>query len=68
MSNLVALIATKPYRYGPHSLKTGDRFEATEKDATMLVRVQMATLATESEPDVSQPKRRYRRKDLQAVE
>lgn len=58
---MVSLIATKDYPYGTRKLKAGDVFEASERDAELLTKVGMAKAA-------DTPRRRYRRKDLQAEE
>jgi hypothetical protein len=72
------IVATKDYPYGTRKLKVGDRFEATERDADLLVRVGMATpvkariktsaLQAEGSADAEKPKRQYKRRDLQAEE
>jgi hypothetical protein len=75
------IVATKAYPYGTRKLKVGDRFEATERDADLLVKVGMAkpveakptkvatvTVAADVTSEPVKPKRRYRRKDLQAEE
>jgi hypothetical protein len=76
------IVATKDYPYGTRKLKVGDRFEATERDAELLVKVGMAKteapaaaesgpaepVATDVTSEAPKPKRRYRRKDLQAEE
>jgi hypothetical protein len=74
------IVATKDYPYGTRKLKVGDRFEATERDAALLVKVGMANpvdvtpVGPQVDPpadiatETVRPKRRYRRKDLQAEE
>lgn len=75
------IVATKDYPYGTRKLKVGDRFEATERDADLLVKIGMATPVTvttramspdtptvDVTPESPRPKRRYRRRDLQAEE
>ena len=58
-----------PY-YGKRRLKPGDEFEASDKHGELLVKIGAAsamvvpTDTREEEP----PKRRYRRRDLQAEE
>jgi hypothetical protein len=72
------IVATKDYPYGTRKLKVGDRFEATERDADLLVKVGMATpvktrvktaaIQAEGSTETEKPKRQYRRRDLQAEE
>lgn len=77
----VRLIATKDYTYAGRSLKAGDPFEASEKDANLLTLIGNAKEAPTksyrtkvSEPpvldesqDVASPsKRKYLRRDLVA--
>lgn len=75
------IVATKDYPYGTRKLKVGDRFEATDRDADLLVKIGMAKPVTVTTRAMSpaaptgdvtsespRPKRRYRRRDLQAEE
>lgn len=73
------IVATKDYPYGTRRLKVGDRFEATERDADLLVKVGMAkpvkakpatAKADAVQTDVTEdkPKRQYKRRDMQPEE
>lgn len=75
----VRLVATKAYTYSDRSLKAGDVFEASEKDAKLLTMIGSATVKpadnylakvlqpseeNHSEAESPKPKRQYRRRDL----
>jgi hypothetical protein len=73
------IVATKDYPYGTRKLKVGDRFEATERDADLLVKVGMAkpvkAKPATAKPDAvkidvaeDKPKRQYKRRDMQPEE
>lgn len=52
--------ALKPMVYAGRRIAVGDSFEASDRDARTLVAIGKARLADES------PRRRYRRRDMQA--
>jgi hypothetical protein len=73
------LIAKKIPYYGmpPRRLKPGDEFEASEAHGRLLVMVGAASAMTvpggatgdeEQEQETPKPKRRYKRRDMQAEE
>lgn len=55
------LIATSTYSYAGKTIKAGDEFEASEKDAFLL---KLCHKAIDAEP--VRTKRQYRRRDLSA--
>lgn len=65
---MAKLIATKRQRYGTRELRTGDAFEASDKDARVLKALKRATPAPDSAPPKPRPKssERYSRKDMRA--
>lgn len=69
MSNRVQMVAERPFTYDGKRLKKGDTFGALKHDAPFLQAYRQASLKVECgtvEEEISRPKRRYRRRDMQA--
>ncbi len=61
------LTALKPFPYARKSLKPGDDFEASSKDARILIVIGKARRRVEAPaPVIAKAKRTYKRKDLTA--
>lgn len=61
------LIATKPMRYGARSLKADEAFEASARDARILLAIGSARAAEEAaapKAESDDDKRRYKRRDM----